>query len=114
MSSHVTAVSAAIAHHRLIAVIRAATVEQALGAARAVAAGGLPILEVTFTVPDATRAIAALAEDPALVVGAGTVLTAAQAHAALDAGARFIVAPNTSAEVAAVARERGAYYCPGA
>jgi len=114
MTSSIAAVSQAIAQHRLIAVIRAATTEQAIAAARAVAAGGLPILEVTFTVPDAPRAIAALADDPARIVGAGTVLTAAQAHAALDAGARFLVAPNTSAEVAEVARARGAFYCPGA
>jgi 2-dehydro-3-deoxyphosphogluconate aldolase/(4S)-4-hydroxy-2-oxoglutarate aldolase len=86
----------------------------ALGAARAVARGGISMLEITFTVPDATRVMAELARDAALTVGAGTVLTAAQASAALVAGARFIVAPNLSAEVAEVALEGGAMYCPGA
>ncbi len=99
---------------KLIAVIRAATPEAALGAARAVAAGGLALLEVTFTVPEAPRVMAALRDLPGVVVGAGTVLTAAQCRAALDAGARFIVAPNTSAEVARTALAGGAMYCPGA
>src|SRR5439155_1620851 len=49
-----------------------------------------------------------------LVVGAGTVLSAAQAAQALAAGARFIVAPNLSLEVARVALDAGVMYCPGA
>jgi 2-dehydro-3-deoxyphosphogluconate aldolase / (4S)-4-hydroxy-2-oxoglutarate aldolase len=99
---------------RLVAVIRAATPEAALGAARAVAAGGLSLLEITFTVPDAPRVMAELRGTPGAVVGAGTVLTAGQCRAALDAGARFIIAPNTSAEVARVALDAGALWCPGA
>jgi 2-dehydro-3-deoxyphosphogluconate aldolase/(4S)-4-hydroxy-2-oxoglutarate aldolase len=105
---------AEIRRRRLIAVIRAARPEAALGAARAVAAGGLPIVEVTFTVPDAPRVIAELARESSLVVGAGTVLTAAQAGAALHAGARFIVAPNLSAHVARATLEAGVTYIPGA
>lgn len=106
---------------RLLAVIRAPRPALALEAARAVARGGITLVEVTFTVPDATRVMADLARDATLIVGAGTVLTAAQARAGLAAGARFIVAPNLSAEVAAVvAAARGAagpggiMYCPGA
>lgn len=99
---------------RLLAVIRAATPEAALAAARAVARGGLSMLEVTFTVPDAPSVMAELAKDPTLMVGAGTVLTAAQADAALGAGARFLVAPNVAAAVAGRAREAGVLYCPGA
>jgi 2-dehydro-3-deoxyphosphogluconate aldolase/(4S)-4-hydroxy-2-oxoglutarate aldolase len=106
---------------RLLAVIRAPDPKLALEAARAVARGGITLVEVTFTVPDAPRVMADLARDTTLTVGAGTVLTAAQARAALDAGARFIVAPNLSLEVAAVvAKARGAggpgdiMYCPGA
>jgi len=99
---------------RLLAVIRAASPASAIASARAVAAGGIALLEVTYTVPDASTAIAELARDAALVVGAGTVLTAAQAHAAIGAGARFIVAPNLSAEVAAIAKRAGMMFCPGA
>ena len=99
---------------RLLAAIRAPDASGALAAARAVARGGIPLLEITFTVSDAPRVMAELARDHALTVGAGTVLTAEQARAALDAGARFIIAPNLSAEVGAVAIAAGVLYCPGA
>jgi 2-dehydro-3-deoxyphosphogluconate aldolase/(4S)-4-hydroxy-2-oxoglutarate aldolase len=97
-----------------IAAIRAATPEAALDAARAVAKGGIRMLEITFTVPEATRVMRALADLPGAVVGCGTALTADQARAALDAGATFVVAPNTSAAVAKVALDAGVMYCPGA
>jgi 2-dehydro-3-deoxyphosphogluconate aldolase/(4S)-4-hydroxy-2-oxoglutarate aldolase len=99
---------------RLIAVIRAVAPEAAIESARAVARGGISLLEITFTVPDAPRVMRALAGTPGAVVGAGTVLTREQARAACQAGARFIVAPNLSLEVAAVARDAGLMYCPGA
>ncbi len=99
---------------RLLAVIRASEPALALEAARAVARGGVSIIEVTFTVPDPAVVIAELARNLELTVGAGTVLTAAQASAAIVAGARFIVAPNLSAEVAKVACDSGVMYCPGA
>ena len=105
---------APLREHRLLAVIRAPSPAAALGAARAVAAGGLPLLEVTYTVPDATGVIAELARDSSLVVGAGTVLTERQAHDAIAAGARFIVAPNCSPEVAHVTLAAGLLYIPGA
>jgi 2-dehydro-3-deoxyphosphogluconate aldolase/(4S)-4-hydroxy-2-oxoglutarate aldolase len=99
---------------RLIAVIRAPSPETALASARAVARGGLTLLEVTFTVPEAPRVIEALAREPGITVGAGTVLTAEQARAALAAGAQFVVAPNLSSEVAREALKAGVMYCPGA
>jgi 2-dehydro-3-deoxyphosphogluconate aldolase/(4S)-4-hydroxy-2-oxoglutarate aldolase len=99
---------------RLLAVIRAPSAAVAIAAARAVARGGVTLLEVTFTVPDAPRVIAELARDPGVTVGAGTALTADQARAAIQAGARFIVAPNLSAAVARVALDAGVLYCPGA
>jgi 2-dehydro-3-deoxyphosphogluconate aldolase/(4S)-4-hydroxy-2-oxoglutarate aldolase len=99
---------------RLIGVIRAASVEAAIHSARAVAAGGVPLVEVTFTVPGALEAMRALASERDLVLGAGTVLTALQARDALAAGARFIVAPNTTREVAQVAVGAGVMYVPGA
>jgi 2-dehydro-3-deoxyphosphogluconate aldolase/(4S)-4-hydroxy-2-oxoglutarate aldolase len=58
--------------------------------------------------------MAELAADGRLTVGAGTVLTAAQARDALAAGARFIIAPNLSREVAKEALASGAMFCPGA
>ncbi|MHB8631815.1 MAG: hypothetical protein ACYC9W_07800, partial [Candidatus Limnocylindria bacterium] len=73
---------------RLVAVIRTATPELAERAARAVAEGGVRLVEITLTVPDAIELIAKLANDSALrdlgaVVGAGTVLSGAQAEDAL-------------------------------
>ena len=92
---------------RLISVIRAASPAVALSSANAVAKGGIVLVEITFTVPDAPRVMAELKGRTDLVMGAGTVLTAAQAEQALAAGARFIVAPNLSLEVARVARDAG-------
>jgi 2-dehydro-3-deoxyphosphogluconate aldolase/(4S)-4-hydroxy-2-oxoglutarate aldolase len=99
---------------RLIAVIRAASPEAALASANAVAKGGIHLLEVTFTVPDAPRVIAELAKNAEVTVGAGTVLTPTQAVAALAAGAKFIVAPNLSTEIARTALAAGITYIPGA
>ena len=99
---------------RLISVIRAPSPAVALSAAGAVAKGGIALVEITFTVPDAPRVMAELSGRADLVVGAGTVLTAAQAAQALAAGARFIVAPNLSLEVARAALAAGVMYVPGA
>src|SRR5437868_14653286 len=78
---------------RLVAVIRTATPELAERAARAVAEGGVRLVEITLTVPDAFELIAKLAHDRAFrdtgaVVGAGTVLSGAPAVEALLAAAR--------------------------
>ncbi|HET9326657.1 MAG TPA: bifunctional 4-hydroxy-2-oxoglutarate aldolase/2-dehydro-3-deoxy-phosphogluconate aldolase [Candidatus Eisenbacteria bacterium] len=100
--------------HRLVTAIRARSAAEALGAAKAIARGGLKLLEITFTVPDAVKVMESLASEPDVVVGAGTVLTAEQARAALGAGARFIIAPNLAREVAEVALMAGVFYCPGA
>lgn len=80
---------------RLVAVIRADRPEDALFAARAMAEAGVRGIEITFTVPDAARIIKdAIHEMPeSVIVGAGTVMGAAQAREALEAGARFLVSP---------------------
>ncbi len=102
-------------HDRLVAVIRATSDDAAYEAARAVARGGIRFLEITYSVPDPTAVLRRLAADRLdVVLGAGTVLTTAQADAAIDAGARFLIAPNLSLAVADVARRRGALFCPGA
>ena len=99
---------------RLIAAIRAESAAQAVRSAEAVARGGVALVEITFTVPDAPRAMRELAGREGVIVGAGTVLTPADAERALEAGARFIIAPNLSQEVARVALQAGVFYCPGA
>lgn len=102
--------------HRLVAVIRAASPDAALGAARAVILGGIVLVEVTYSVPDAPGVMKQLVAEahPGVVVGAGTVLTAKEAQDALAAGARFLIAPNVADAVAGAARDAGAFYCPGA
>ena len=99
---------------KLVAVIRAATPPAALAASHAVAEGGITLIEITYSVPEAPRVMRELSPRSGIVVGAGTVLTRDQCRAALDAGAKFIIAPNFSAEVAREALAAGAMYCPGA
>src|SRR5258708_24604592 len=102
---------------RLVAVIRTATPELAEQAARAVAEGGVRLVEITLTVPDAVELIAKLAADNAFrdtgaVVGAGTVLSGAQAEDALLAGARFLVSPALIPDMIAAGRARAALTMP--
>lgn len=67
-----------------------------MDAAEAVAAGGIPIVELTMTVPGAIEAIATLSRSMGekVLIGAGTVLDAETAQKCLDAGARFLVSPG--------------------
>jgi 2-dehydro-3-deoxyphosphogluconate aldolase/(4S)-4-hydroxy-2-oxoglutarate aldolase len=80
----------------LIPVVRAASADEAFAAVEAIRAGGIPILEITLTVPRAVQIINQLTKrlgaDEALI-GAGTVLDAETAQQCIDAGARFIVSP---------------------
>lgn len=79
----------------LVPVVRAASAGEAFAAVEAIRAGGIPILEITLTVPGAVQIIAALTGrlgDEALI-GAGTVLDAEMAQQCIDAGAKFIVSP---------------------
>jgi len=76
----------------IIPVVRASSSEEALAAVEAIRAGGIPILEITMTVPGAVKIIEELAKRDALI-GAGTVLDAETARQCIDAGARFVVSP---------------------
>jgi 2-dehydro-3-deoxyphosphogluconate aldolase/(4S)-4-hydroxy-2-oxoglutarate aldolase len=92
----------------VIPVLTIERVEHALPLARALVAGGLPVLEVTLRTPAALEAIAAIARAvPDAVVGAGTITTPGDIAAAENAGAAFLVSPGTPAELAeALARAR--------
>src|SRR5437773_687954 len=100
----------------IVAVIRAASVDQALAAAEAISAGGVFVLEVTMTVPGALDAITALARMAGndLVIGAGTVLDQAAAHRCLDAGAEFLVSPGFDRETVEFARSHDKLMMAGA
>jgi 2-dehydro-3-deoxyphosphogluconate aldolase/(4S)-4-hydroxy-2-oxoglutarate aldolase len=91
---------------RVIAVVRAQRVADPAGLATALAGNGVRCVEFTFTIADVLSAIRAAAERDALV-GAGTVLDPDQAHKAIDAGARFVVAPAVRVDVAAACHELG-------
>lgn len=82
--------------------------------AAALAAGKLPMAEVTFRTDAAAESIAWIAKEcPEVCVGAGTVLDRGQCARAIEAGAQFIVSPSFSDEVAQYAIGHGIPYCPG-
>ena len=100
----------------IVPVVRAPSPELAMRAAEAVLAGGISIFEITMTVPNATAAIRSLVDrlGDRAIVGAGTVLDAAAAHACIEAGAAFIVSPGLDLPTIAAAHERGVPIMPGA
>ncbi len=105
-----------IADTGVIAVVRAASPEEALKVAAAVKAGGVDIIEITLTVPGALQVIQELAGAyPAgeLLLGAGTVLDPETARAALLAGAEFIVSPALNLDVVKLCNRYGKICMPG-
>ena len=82
--------------------------------ADALVAGGLPVAEVTFRTPAAGEAIRVIADRGDVLVGAGTVLTAAQVDQAVAAGARYVVSPGLSRAVVERCAEHGVLALPGA
>ena len=82
--------------------------------ARALYEGGLRVIEVTFRTAAAEAAIAAIARElPQVTVGAGTLLRAGDVAAAVRAGARFLVSPGTTPELAGAALATDLPYLPG-
>jgi len=100
----------------IVPVIRAATVDEATRAVQAICAGGIPVVEITMTVPNAISVIREVAQQygKSVLIGAGTVTTAAQAESCLRAGAEFLVSPGLSPAVLAVARAAEKLAIPGA
>jgi 2-dehydro-3-deoxyphosphogluconate aldolase / (4S)-4-hydroxy-2-oxoglutarate aldolase len=99
----------------IIPAIRFSSAEDARFAAEAVYRAGLPVAEITMTVPGALDLIASLARDfPDMVVGAGTVLDAETARRSVAAGARFITSTGMDASVVGLAVEEGTLVLPGA
>ncbi len=81
--------------------------------ARALVAGGLPVLEVTLRTAAALEVMAEMKRVPGAIVGAGTVLDPAQLDAALAAGAEFIVAPGLTERLGHAAIASGVPFLPG-
>ena len=111
-----------IDHAALLAVLTRAPVvpvliidrlEDAVPLGTALVNGGLPALEVTMRTPVALEAIRAMSAIPGAIVGAGTVLDAEQARAAVAAGARFLVSPGSTTELIDAAIALGVPILPG-
>jgi 2-dehydro-3-deoxyphosphogluconate aldolase/(4S)-4-hydroxy-2-oxoglutarate aldolase len=101
---------------RVVAILRRTDASSAVETARALVAGGVRCLEVTFDSPgvlDMLAAIGAALGDQVLL-GAGTVLDRAAADAALAAGARFLVSPHFDVDLVRPLAERGVVWLPGA
>lgn len=98
---------------RLVPVVVLDDAARADPLAEALAAGGLPVAEVTFRTSAAPDSIRAMARREGMIVGAGTVLNRDQVDVAADAGASFVVSPGLSTAVVERARERGLLVMPG-
>ncbi len=99
----------------LLPVLRAPSVSTALALAKAIAEGGIPVLEVTMTVPGALEVIRTLVRDnPDILVGAGTVLDAETARLCILEGARFVVSPATDVGLIAMCQRYSVAALPGA
>ena len=86
----------------------------AVPVARALARGGLPVIELTLRTPSALDSIKAIsAEVPEVLIGAGTVTTPAQANDAVAAGARFLVSPGSTHRLLEAMIETGVPFLPG-
>jgi len=99
----------------LIPVLRAKNAAQAHAIVKAMIAGGVTVVEVTMTVPGAVDILKDLKKEYGtdLLLGSGTVTTAAQAEATIEAGAEFVVSPSFHAAVVAKTRELGKVSIPG-
>jgi len=105
-----------IAEIGIIPVVRASSAEEARQAVDAIHRGGIAIIEITMTVPDAPTIIREVSRHygDKVLTGAGTVTSAKQADACLAAGAQFLVSPGLSTAVLDVAHAAGKLAIPGA
>ena len=101
-------ISARLMELGLVAVIRTPSYELVAPVCEALAEGGVLALEVTMTVPEALRALREVNAQfgDRILLGAGTILNASQAHAAIDAGAQYVISPITKLEIIEAAHAR--------
>ena len=116
MNNNGKAVLNKIGEFGAVLVVRCETEEEAVNGIRAVLAGGIRAVEITFSVPGAPGVIRRVKREfgDALLLGAGTVLTPEQAEDAVDAGALYLIAPNTDEKVIGAAKRLGVPILPGA
>ena len=100
--------------HGVVPVIAVDTPEDGLKLCEALLKGGLPVAEITFRTAAAAETIkAASVHFPELILGAGTVLTTDQLKQAVDAGAKFAVAPGCNTRIIEAAQKAGLFFAPG-
>ena len=103
-----------LANSIVVPVVVLDKVEDAIPTAKAMAAGGVDTMEITFRTACAPEAIKAVAENcPEVLVGAGTIVNLEQCKLAVEMGAKFIVSPGYSEEVVAWCVENGIPVAPG-
>lgn len=108
-------VQARIEECGIVPAVRVASPDHARYAAEAVNRAGIPIVELTMTVPHAVEVISELAENfPEMIVGAGTVLDVETAERSVDAGAKFLTSTGFVPEVVEFARQKNVLVIPGA
>lgn len=96
-----------------IAIVRAQDAETAQVQAEAIIAAGLPVIEISLVTRGALRLIERLAQRSGVTVGVGTALTVDDVRAARDAGAHFVVSPNTNPAVISYTKSAGLASAPG-
>jgi len=99
----------------IVPAIRVSSVEEARFAAAAVSSGGIPIVEITMTVPEACELIHDMvAHAPDIIVGAGTVLDPETARRCLEAGAHFLTSPGIDVSIVELTKKADVVTMPGA
>ena len=103
-----------LANSIVVPVVVLDKVEDAIPTAKAMAAGGVDTMEITFRTACAPECIKAVAENcPDVLVGAGTIVTLEQCKLAIEMGAKFIVSPGFSDEIVGYCVEHGVAVAPG-
>jgi 2-dehydro-3-deoxyphosphogluconate aldolase/(4S)-4-hydroxy-2-oxoglutarate aldolase len=114
MNESTSPVQERLIRKRVVPVAVIDALEDAVPLARALAAGGLPLIEITLRTACAVDCIRAIGSDcPEVLVGAGTILELSQLKAAIEAGARFGVSPGLNPQVVRAAREQQLLFIPG-
>src|SRR5258708_19852961 len=107
-------VQARIEEIGIVPAVRLSSAEDARFATEAVSHGGIPIVEITMTVPGAIDVISDLARNsPELIVGAGTLFDIETARRCLDAGATFLTSPGLDLAIVEFARQENTLVLPG-
>lgn len=103
-----------IEQHKVVVAVRTKTPDKAYEAAIACIKGGIKLVEITFSVPDADEVIRKLSAETGALIGAGTVLSIFDLKRALKAGASYIVSPHFDEAIIKSTKREGAVSIPGA